>query len=270
MSEAGIPGDAGKSAGLLTGCVMDAVYGSAHLATVQVLKHNGWTAWAPAAQGCCGALALHAGELEIAKTQARRNIAAFEPGGTAPIAVNSAGCGAAMKDYGKILEGDPVWRDRARAFSARVADVSELLARTELKAPGHAVPWRVAYDDPCHLVHAQKVRDPPRALLRRIPGLELVPLPEADWCCGGAGSFTLTQPAMSAQVLARKMGHVQACGAEVVASGNPGCLMQLASGIAERGLPIRVMHPIELLALAYESGARPLSRPRVAVSDKPR
>jgi glycolate oxidase iron-sulfur subunit len=239
---------------------MDAVFGSAHLATVQVLKHNGWNAWAPAAQGCCGALALHAGELEIARTQARRNIAAFEAGGGGPIVSNSAGCGAAMKDYGKIMRHEPAWRERARAFSARVADVSEFLAGLELKTPAHAVPWRVAYDDPCHLVHAQGVREPPRALLRRIPGLELVPLPEAEWCCGGAGSYTLTQPGMSAQVLARKMGHVQASGAEVLATGNPGCLLQLASGVADRGLPIRVLHPVELLALAYEGGARPLSR----------
>jgi glycolate oxidase iron-sulfur subunit len=156
-----------------------------------------------------------------------------------------------MKDYGHWLADDPEWSPRAAGFSRRVVDICELLHRSGLKPPQRTVPLRVAYDDPCHLVHAQRIRDQPRALLKQIPGMELAELPEADWCCGSAGSYTVTQPEMSARVLERKVGHIAALGVEAIATGNPGCMMQIATGARQRGLPLRVVHPVELIAMAY-------------------
>jgi glycolate oxidase iron-sulfur subunit len=252
---AGAAGGESRVAGLLTGCVMDAVFGEAHLATVQVLRHHGWRTVAPFGQGCCGALARHAGEEELARSMARRTIAGFETMGDAPVVVNSAGCGAAMKEYGAWLDSDSAWRDRAAAFSRRVVDVCEFLTRIGLQPPMRPVPLRVAYHDPCHLLHAQGIRQQPRALLAQIPALELVELPEADWCCGGAGSYTLTQPAMSARVLERKMNRIEAERVEGVATGNPGCLLQIATGARARGLKLRLWHPVELLAMSYDDRA---------------
>jgi glycolate oxidase iron-sulfur subunit len=236
---------------LLAGCVMDAAFGEVHAATVKVLDANGYAVRLPEGLGCCGALHLHAGELARAQALARGNIAACEAREDAPIVVNAAGCGAALKNYGALLADDPDWAERARRFSARVQDVCELLAARELAPPTRQVPLRVAYDDPCHLVHAQGIREQPRRLLAGIPGLTLVPLAEADWCCGSAGSYSLLQPEMAARLLARKMRHLAASGADVVASGNPGCLWQLRLGVARVGLRVRVAHPVELLAEAY-------------------
>ena len=243
------------AAGMLTGCVMDAAFGPTHLATAKALAVHGWRPVAPA-QGCCGALAMHAGEPDLARAMARRLIAAFDSAlgtqGERPIVVNSAGCGAAMKDYASWLAGDPAWAARAADFSRRVVDVCEFLERIGLRPPRREVKLRVAYDDPCHLIHAQRIREQPRTLLKRLPGLRWVELPEADWCCGGAGSYTLAQPAMSARVLERKMEHIAALGLDAIATGNPGCLLQIAAGVGQRGLPVRVLHPIELIAMAYE------------------
>lgn len=259
----------GAHVDLFAGCVMDVVFGETHLATVQVLHAQGFATRLPGGQGCCGALQLHSGDRELTRRLARVNIAAFDGGGPTaergpapergqapglgrePIVVNSAGCGALMKDYGALLADDPSWAERARAFAARVVDVSEFLARTELRPPPHEVRLRVAYDDPCHLVHAQRIREAPRKLLQAVPGLELVELPEADWCCGSAGTYSLQQPAMAERVLQRKMAHIAAAGVDVVATGNPGCLLQLAAGAQRRGLAVRIVHPIELLARAY-------------------
>ncbi|HKI99027.1 MAG TPA: heterodisulfide reductase-related iron-sulfur binding cluster [bacterium] len=237
---------------MLSGCVMDAVFGRVHAATAKVLHANGYAVHVPERQVCCGALHHHAGEEADALTLARRNIEVFEALGEAPVVVNSAGCGAMLKDYGKLLAGDADWAERARRFSARVKDVCEFLAEQPLRPPTRAVPRKVAYDDPCHLLHAQKVGQAPRALLGQVPGLELVPLAEADWCCGSAGSYSLMQPEMSRRLLARKMGHIRASGAEVVATGNPGCLLQLGLGARDARLKVRIAHPVELLAEAYE------------------
>jgi glycolate oxidase iron-sulfur subunit len=241
----------GKRATLFTGCVMDVLFGGVHAATVKVLHVNGFAVTAPAAQTCCGALHLHLGRREEARALARRNIAAFEPLGEAPLVVNSAGCGALLKDYAGLLADDPAWAERARRFSARVRDVCELLAETELVPPTESVPFRLAYDDPCHLVHAQKIREAPRKVLRSLPDLELVPLPEADWCCGSAGSYSLQHPEMAARLLERKMRHIVESRADAVASGNPGCLLQIRLGAHERNVLLRVAHPVEFLALGY-------------------
>lgn len=239
-----------RAAALFTGCVMDAAFGAVHRATARVLAHNGVRPTAPEGQGCCGALHLHTGDEAAAQELARRNIAAFEAAGDAPIVVNSAGCGALLKDYGRLLAGDPAWQARAERFARRVQDVSEFVAALPLAPPGR-VKAKVAYDDPCHLVHAQQVREPPRRLLAAIPGVALVPLREAEMCCGSAGVYSLAQPEMSQRLLQRKLDHIEACGAEIVATGNPGCLLQLRLGAQARGLPIRVAHPVELLAEAY-------------------
>jgi glycolate oxidase iron-sulfur subunit len=239
------------SAVLLTGCVMDAAFGEVHRATLRVLAANAIEAVEVPSQACCGALHIHSGETESARDLARLNIAAFEAAGTQPVLVNSAGCGAMLKGYGLLLQGDPAWALRALAFSARVRDVCEYLAAIPLAEPRQAVPHTVVYDDPCHLAHAQGIRDQPRALLKRIPGLRLLPLREAELCCGSAGSYSIVEPEMSKRVLDRKMEHIAASGAEIVATGNPGCLLQLRLGAREHGLPIRIAHPIELLAESY-------------------
>jgi glycolate oxidase iron-sulfur subunit len=237
---------------LLSGCVMDAAFGAVHTATAKVLHRNGFAVHVPVGQACCGALHHHAGELEGARALARRNVAAFEVLGDAPVLVNSAGCGALLKRYGALLADDPAWAARAARFATRVRDACEFLGNETLHPPTRAVPLKVAYDDPCHLLHAQKIREEPRRLLAQVPGLELVPLTEADACCGSAGSYSLLHPETSARILARKMEHLRASGAQAVATGNPGCLLQLALGAREAGLPLRVVHPLELLAQAYE------------------
>ncbi|HEX9842412.1 MAG TPA: (Fe-S)-binding protein, partial [bacterium] len=242
---------AAERAVLFTGCVMDAAFGAVHAATAHVLAANGVACALPPGQRCCGALHAHAGETASARRLARANIAACEALGDAPVVLNSAGCGAFMKRYGALLADDPDWAPRAAALAARVRDVSEFLAARQLVPPTRPVPLRVAYDDPCHLVHAQGISREPRELLRAIPGLELVELPESTWCCGSAGSYSLQHPELAGAVLARKMEHIAAAHVDVVATGNPGCLLQLALGVRRRCLDVQVRHPIELLARAY-------------------
>jgi len=249
LSELTVP-QRGRAA-LLAGCIMDAAFGEVHVATAVVFRANGIALAEAPGQTCCGALHLHAGETERARQLARRNIAAFEAAGDAPVVVNSAGCGAVLKEYGRLLAGDPQWAERASRLAARVRDVTEFLAGLSLEPPRMPVACAVAYDDPCHLSHAQKVRDQPRDLLSLIPGLRMVPLREAEMCCGSAGSYSVQQPEMALRLLERKLAHIEASGADVVATGNPGCLLQLRLGMRMRGLPLRVVHPIELLAESY-------------------
>ena len=234
----------------LDGCVMDELFSHTNAATRRVLARNGYRNVQAAGQQCCGALHAHAGDQERAKTLARRNIAAFEQSGAEFIAVNAAGCGAMMKDYGHLLRDDPEWAQRAASVAARVRDVSELLA-TAGPAPGGRLPLRVTYDAPCHLHHGQRVVDAPLAVLRAIPGLDLVPLPDADRCCGGAGIYNLVQPETSAAVLDPKLENVRASGAVLVATGNPGCHMQIGAGLIKSGSPVRCVHPVDLLDRSY-------------------
>jgi glycolate oxidase iron-sulfur subunit len=237
--------------GFLHGCVQDAVFRGHNEATLRCLARQGVEVVIPRTQRCCGALHAHAGEPEAARALARANIVAFDAAGVEAVVVNAAGCGAHLKGYGHLLRGDPAWAGRAAAFAARVVDVTEYLARRPLEGPLGRLPLRVTYHDPCHLAHGQRVRGEPRALLRAVPGLELVELREAELCCGSAGSYNLTEPAMARRLLERKMGHVQATGAEAVVSANPGCLLQLAAGVRARGLPMAVLHVVEVLDRAY-------------------
>ena len=246
-------GDRGSVA-LLDGCVMEGLYAETNRATARVLIVNGYAMAEAPGQRCCGALHAHAGDLAGARALARANIAAFERSGAEFVAVNSAGCGAACKQYGHLLADDPAWAARAAAMSARVRDVSELLAAAGPR-PGRGRPVRAAYDAPCHLLHAQRVAEAPRRVLAAIGGLELVPLVDADQCCGSAGIYGLLQPGESAAVLAPKVNHILEAGVSLVATGNPGCLMQIGAGLARAGAACRAVHPVDLLDAAYAAGA---------------
>ncbi len=253
-------GERRMTVGLLTGCVQRVMFASVNQATVNVLAAEGCDVVAPADQECCGALALHAGRLDEARARARRTIATFERAGVERIAVNAAGCGSSMKEYGQLLAGDPAWAKRARAFSARVRDVSELVCDlTPSRATRRPLPLKVAYHDACHLAHAQGVRQPPRDLLRSIPGVELLPFAEQDICCGSAGIYNLVEPETARSLGDRKVGHVAAVAPDVVATGNPGCILQMASAARRAGKTFQVLHPIELLdaSVRADTIARP-------------
>jgi glycolate oxidase iron-sulfur subunit len=236
---------------MLTGCVMPEVLPQVNQATVRVLAANGYRVLAPAAQQCCGALQAHAGERELARQLARHNITVFDNTPGTWIAVNAAGCGAMMKEYGHLLADDPLFASRARAFSQRVRDLSEILAMAPLRGPLKPVPLRVAYDDPCHLLHGQKIRQQPRQVLRQIPQLQLLEVPESDWCCGSAGIYNLWHPATAQQLLERKMAHLVALRPDIIVTGNPGCILQLRQGVAQHQLTTAVLHPVEVIAQAY-------------------
>jgi glycolate oxidase iron-sulfur subunit len=228
---------------------MDALFSHVHDATRRTLAANGYRVIEIPGQVCCGALHAHAGDRAGAMTLAEANLRAF--GGAADyVVVNSAGCGALLKDYGHLLGTAP-----SREFGERVRDVSELLAERGPR-PGGALEIDVAYDAPCHLQHAQRVQEPPLAMLRAIPGLRLQLLPGSDQCCGSAGIFSLLQPAMSRAVLDAKLASFRAASPRpsIVATGNPGCLMQIGGGLRAAGLPIRTAHPVELLDWAYVAG----------------
>jgi glycolate oxidase iron-sulfur subunit len=240
---------------ILTGCIMPAFLPEVNHATARVLAANGYRVYAPPAQRCCGALQAHAGEIETARQLARHNIAIFEATGADWVVVNSAGCGALMKEYGHLLRDDPTFAARAEAFSQRVRDVSEMLAAAPLRQPLHPVPLRVAYDDPCHLLHGQKVHEQPRHVLRQIPELTLLEVTESDWCCGSAGIYNLLHPETAQALLDRKMRHLAAVEPQLIVTGNPGCMLQLRQGVTQYGLAAEVLHPVEVLARAYGTPA---------------
>jgi glycolate oxidase iron-sulfur subunit len=234
--------------GLLTGCVQRLVFGHVNEATVRVLVAEGCEVVAPVGQGCCGALALHAGRLDEARAFARRTIETFEQAGVERVVVNAAGCGSSMKEYGQLLADDPAWASRAAAFTARVRDVTELLVDLGApRAPRTRLDLRVAYHDACHLAHAQGIRQQPRDLLGGIPGVELVPFGEPDMCCGSAGIYNLVQPDAARDLGARKVRHLAAAAPDAVATANPGCTLQIAASAAALGRPLPVLHPIELV-----------------------
>lgn len=240
------------SAAVLTGCVMEGLFAGVNRATERTLSVNGYSVVEAPAQRCCGALHAHAGRADRARELARANIAAFERSGASVVVVNSAGCGAMMKEYGHLLRDDAEWCERATALAARVRDVSEVLAAAGPR-PGANRPMRVAYDAPCHLQHGQRVVSPPLAVLAAIPGLELVPLADSDQCCGSAGIYNLIEPDVSNRVLAPKLSNIEASGAPVLATGNPGCLMQIGAGLSRAGSTVVTRHPVELLDRSYSA-----------------
>ncbi|MEQ1690901.1 MAG: heterodisulfide reductase-related iron-sulfur binding cluster [Gemmatimonas sp.] len=248
------PTPAAVSVTCLRGCVMDGLFRHVNDATTRVLVHNGYTVVETMQQHCCGALHAHAGDLNGARELAQRNILAFEATSPSVIAINSAGCGAMIKQYGHLLHDDATWAARARAVAARARDVSELLADAGPRL-GAPLALRVTHDPPCHQMHAQRVVRQPLAVLAAIPGLELVPLEDADQCCGSAGIYNLVEPDTSDAVLVPKLARIAETHATIVATGNPGCMMQIGAGLLRSGSAARVMHPVELLDASYGGSA---------------
>jgi glycolate oxidase iron-sulfur subunit len=235
---------------ILEGCIMDGLFAETNRATARVLERNGYSIVRAHGQECCGALHAHAGDLKAARRLARRNIAAFEKSGAELIAVNAAGCGATMKEYSHLLAGDSEWRARAAEIASRVRDVSELLADAG-PLPGAPLPLRVTYDAPCHLLHGQRIATQPLAVLSSIPSLELLPLKDADQCCGSAGIYNLVEPETSSLVLDAKLSNIAETGAAYIATGNPGCMMQIGAGLLRNGSKARAIHPVDLLDASY-------------------
>jgi glycolate oxidase iron-sulfur subunit len=241
--------------GLVLGCVQRELLSEVNAATVRVLAAEGCDVVAPQ-QPCCGALLVHAGEEERALALARRMIDAFADAEVDAIVVNAGGCGSTLKEYGYLLRDDPAYAERAARFAAKCRDVAEYLAELGPRAERHPLALRVAYHDSCHLQHAQRVRAQPRALLGAIPGLDLVEVPEGTICCGSAGIYNLVQPGPAEQLADRKAALVAPLGADVVATGNPGCILQLRAALTRQGKPTQVLHTIQLVDASIH-GVRP-------------
>jgi glycolate oxidase iron-sulfur subunit len=237
---------------MLVGCAQDLLFSDVNRDTVEVLARHRCEVVTPPAQSCCGSLYAHNGEWELAKELARKQLEQFPPDQFDAIISNAGGCGSHLKHYRKLLADDPVWRERAELWDRKVKDIHEWLAEIGLQPPRTDLPPQVVtYHESCHLSHGQKIAAQPRQLLRSIPNLRLVELPESAWCCGSAGIYNLIQPEMAGQLLERKIKHIRSTGATVVATGNPGCLLQLVNGAKQQGLHLRIVHPITLLAEAY-------------------
>ncbi len=249
---------------MLVGCAQDLIFSDVNRDTVEVLARNGCEVITPADQHCCGSLHAHNGEWELAQQLARKNIDQFPPDQFDAIITNAGGCGSHLKHYAKLLADDATYLQRAYEWDRKVKDIHEWLAEIGIAPPGRAelplgqnmqqrVPAEtvVTYHESCHLCHGQKVVGQPRQLLKAIPGIKLVELPESNWCCGSAGIYNLTQPEMAGELLDRKMRHVKSTHATVVATGNPGCLLQIVNGAKAEGMELRVAHPVTLLAEAY-------------------
>lgn len=247
---------------LHAGCVMHVAFAHVDEATVRVLRRNGCTVLAPSSQGCCGAIAVHAGEMDFGAQLAKRNIEAFEQSGAEYYIINAAGCGSTLKEYGHLLATDPQWADRAARFSSRVRDVLEFLDEIGLSPDLGRVDAVVTYQDACHLAHAQRITAAPRRLLAQIPGLRLVEMNESSLCCGSAGIYNVTQPEMAHRLGERKVRNVIDTHAQTVATANPGCAMQMTAHLREQNSPIRVKHAIELLDEAYANYNDAASRSR--------
>ncbi|HEX2099047.1 MAG TPA: (Fe-S)-binding protein [Candidatus Synoicihabitans sp.] len=247
---------------VLTGCVQDLAFSDVNRATVDVLLANGCEVHTPPVQPCCGSLHAHNGDLETARTLARRQLDLFDPDHYDAIISNAGGCGSHLKAYGHLLRDDPSYADRAAAWDQKLKDIHEYLAEIGFRKPRAAASHgggttSVTYHESCHLCHGQKVTAQPRAVLRAVPGVELRECAESSWCCGSAGIYPITQPATAARLQQRKVGHVLATGASLVATANPGCHLQLEQGLRPHAARPAVVHPIVLLAQAYAAEAPP-------------
>jgi glycolate oxidase iron-sulfur subunit len=238
--------------GLLVGCVQDVAFASVNEDTAAVLAANGCEVIVPRDQACCGSLHGHTGDAKDANMLARQTIDLFEAAEVEAIIVNAAGCGSFMKTYHHLFTDDPAMHNRAENFAAKVKDISEYLVEIGFKPPARILPERVTYHDACHLVHGQKIAQQPREIVRAIAGENYVELNEASWCCGSAGIYNLTHFETAMQLLERKMKNVVATGAKVLATGNPGCAIQLQHGCRQFGVALEVVHPATLLRRAYE------------------
>ena len=237
---------------VLTGCAQDLICSDVNRDTVEVLARNGCEVWTPAEQDCCGSLHAHNGEWELAQQLARKNIDQFPPEQFDAIITNAGGCGSHLKHYAKLLAGEAAFAAHAHEWDHKVKDIHEWLVQIGIQPPPPGQPAQtVTYHESCHLCHGQKITSQPRQLLKAIPNLSLVELPESSWCCGSAGIYNLIQPEMADDLLERKLRHIQSTNAEVVATGNPGCLLQILNGSIREGIKLRVVHPVTLLAEAY-------------------
>lgn len=238
---------------MLTGCAQDLIFSDVNRDTVEVLSQNGCEVHTPPEQGCCGSLHAHNGEWELAQALARKAIDQFPPGHYDAIITNAAGCGSHLKHYSHLLASDPIYAARAVEWDRKTKDIHEWLVEIGVQPPAShsAVAQRVTYHEACHLCHGQKITSQPRQVLKSIPGVQLIELPESTWCCGSAGIYNLTQPEMAGKLLDRKVDHIVSTGATTVATGNPGCLLQIQNGCHQRGLDLRIVHPVTLLAEAY-------------------
>ncbi len=245
-----------KRVALLTGCVQSVAFAHVHEATINTLQANGCQVVLPPGQQCCGALHAHGGDFEQARALARQNIEALEAANPDVVVVNAAGCSHHLKEYAHLLKDDPVYAERAEKFVAKARDITELLAELGPAPATAPLPWRVTYQEPCHLVHGQKVTGQPRQVLAAIPGLELVEMAESAMCCGSAGTYNIMQPEMATRLQTDKLDNALATGATVIASANTGCMIQLEAGLKERDRPARVMHIVEILDAAYRNDGR--------------
>jgi glycolate oxidase iron-sulfur subunit len=241
---------------LMQGCVQRVWFADVNAATIRVLAAEGFEVVVPPGQGCCGALSIHAGREEESLGFARALIMAFETEDFDAVVVNAAGCGSHLKDFGRLFARDPDWADRAEAFRSRVRDVTEFLAALPAAASRHPIRARVAYHDACHLAHGQGIRLAPRELLRQIPGLTIAEIAGAEQCCGSAGIYNLTEPGSADAIGERKVDAVLAAKADLLASANPGCSLQIGRSLRRRGVSLPALHPIEILDASI--GNRPL------------
>lgn len=243
---------------LLTGCAQDLIFSDVNLDTATALAENGCEVHTPAEQNCCGSLHAHNGEYHLAQELARRNIDQFPPESFDAIISNAGGCGSHLKHYADFLKDDPAYAHRAHLWDDKVVDIHEWLTKIKFRAPTNS-PWedanlsgrKVTYHHSCHLCHGQKVVHQPQQILKSIPGVEMIELPEAQWCCGSAGVYNITQPQTARQLLDRKMKHVESTGASTLCTGNPGCQLQIQNGARQTNLSLDVHHPVSLLAKAY-------------------
>jgi glycolate oxidase iron-sulfur subunit len=234
---------------LFTGCLADQLFADVNEATVKVLTRNGCDVDVLASEQCCGALHIHNGARDQAKDLARANVRAFNAGRYDAILTNAPGCSAELRHYAELLDGDAA----AKEFGKKIRDISEFLVEIGYTPPQGKLEGKVAYDEPCHLLHAQKISAAPKQVIADLPGLERVPLEEAEACCGSAGLYSITQPKLSKEVLARKIEQVKKSGCDTLVTGNPGCILQLRCGLKDAGLPVKVEHPVVLLAKSYET-----------------
>lgn len=232
---------------LFTGCLADHLFAGVNEATIGVLTENGCEVDVLQAEQCCGALHIHNGARNQAKDLAAKNIGAFGAGDYDAILTNAAGCSAELRHYGQLLDGDP----DAKEFGSKIRDISEFLVEIGYTPPTGKLGCRIAYDEPCHLLHAQKISSAPMQILKALPGVEMVALEDSEFCCGSAGIYSVTEPKLSKGILARKIECIKKCGADMVVTGNPGCILQIQYGLRETGSKTKVIHPVELLAESY-------------------
>lgn len=242
---------------VLSGCAQDLIFSDVNRDTVEVLARNGCEVHTPPNQSCCGSLHAHNGEWELAKTLAQRQIEQFPPGEYDAIITNAAGCGSHLKHYAKLLEGDPFYGPLGHEWDGKVKDIHEWLAQIGVTIPKANLPEQtVTYHEACHLCHGQKITNQPRQILKSIPNLRLVELPESTWCCGSAGIYNIIQPEMANELLERKLKHIENTSAETVATANPGCMLQVLNGARKKRMALKIKHPITLLAEAYRKAER--------------